>query len=160
RLIAYSVAADCSLVIDLFDGYPTCLPKGGLIHRIGISIVSRLTTTNRWINPRCSLLEKRRALIEIFHPRPLEVFDKMRSMSRTLMVVLILLFSLTQSTKPARAPRPGVKDPGVRVAISALKPDAVFEAPGAPDWIAIDESVWVSNGPKNSVVRIDPKSNK
>src|SRR5215510_14738112 len=84
----------------------------------------------------------------------------MRSMSRILLVVPILLFSLTQSPKPARTPRPGVKDPGVRIAITALKPEAVFEAPGAPDWIAIDESVWVSNAPKNSVVRIDPKSNK
>ena len=81
-------------------------------------------------------------------------------MSRILLVAPILLFSLTQSPKPARTPRPGVKDPGVRIAITALKPDAVFEAPGAPDWIAIDESVWVSNGPKNSVVRIDPKSNQ
>src|SRR5262245_64517404 len=77
-----------------------------------------------------------------------------------IMISLIRLSSFTQSTKPARAPRPGVKDPGVRIAMTALKPDAVFEAPGAPDWIAIDESVWVSNGPKNSVVRIDPKSNK
>src|SRR5215813_3765456 len=89
------------------------------------------------------------------------VFDKMPAMYRLLiMVSLILLSSFTQSPKPARAPRPGVKDPAVRIAMTALKPDSVFEAPGAPDWIAVDESVWVSNGPKNSVVRIDPKSNK
>jgi YVTN family beta-propeller protein len=53
-----------------------------------------------------------------------------------------------------------VKDPGVRVPITALKPEAVFEIPGAPDWIAVDESVWVSNYPKNTVARLDPKSNK
>src|SRR5262245_3071738 len=89
-----------------------------------------------------------------------------------IIVALIFLSSLTQAPKPAQAikptqapkppqtPRPGVKTPGVRIPITSLKPDAVFEAPGAPDWIAIDESVWISNGPKNSVVRIDPKSNK
>jgi len=85
----------------------------------------------------------------------------MRAMYRLFITIaLILISSLTQSHKPVQAPRPGVKTPGVRIPITELKPEAVFEAPGAPDWIAIDESVWVSNGPKNSVVRIDPKSNK
>src|SRR6202035_3221743 len=50
--------------------------------------------------------------------------------------------------------------PGVQIPITALKPDAVFEVPGAPDWIAAGESVWVSNKPKNSVAHIDPKTNK
>ena len=76
------------------------------------------------------------------------------------MVVPILLSSLGQAPKPARPPRPGVKATNVRVAVTALKPEAVFEVPGAPDWIAIDESVWVSNYPKNTVARLDPKSNK
>jgi YVTN family beta-propeller protein len=40
------------------------------------------------------------------------------------------------------------------------RPEATFEVPGAPDWIAVDESVWVSNKPKDSVARIDPKTNK
>jgi virginiamycin B lyase len=85
----------------------------------------------------------------------------MRDMRRLLiMVSLILMSSLTQAQKPAQTPRPGVKAPGVRIAITALKPEAVFDVPGAPDWIAIDESVWISNGPKNTVARIDPKSNK
>jgi len=77
---------------------------------------------------------------------------------RILIVVPILFSSLTQAQK--RPPRPGVKDTSVRVAIAALKPEAVFEVPGAPDWIAVDESVWVSNEPKNIVARLDPKSNK
>src|SRR5207244_384400 len=38
-------------------------------------------------------------------------------------------------------------------------PDAVFQVPGAPDWIAVDEDVWISNSPENSVVRLDPKTN-
>jgi len=81
-------------------------------------------------------------------------------MIRILIVVPILLSFLSQVPKPARPPRPGVKTLGVRVAVTTLKPEAMFEVPGAPDWIAIDESVWVSNYPKNTVARLDPKSNK
>src|SRR5207244_2352976 len=39
-------------------------------------------------------------------------------------------------------------------------PDAVFDVPGAPDWIAVDDDVWISNAPKNNVVRLDPKTNQ
>jgi virginiamycin B lyase len=56
--------------------------------------------------------------------------------------------------------RPGVKDPSVRIPIERLKPDQVFNVPGAPDWIAIDEDVWISNEPDDSVMRIDPRANK
>lgn len=58
------------------------------------------------------------------------------------------------------AKRPGVPEASLRIPITQLKPDHVFEIPGVPDWIAIDEHVWISNGPKNSVARIDPKANK
>ena len=39
-----------------------------------------------------------------------------------------------------------------------LTPDAVYTIGGAPDWMAIDDETWVSNGPKNMVARMDPKS--
>jgi virginiamycin B lyase len=81
-------------------------------------------------------------------------------MIRILIVVPILLSSLSQAPKPPLPPKPGVKTPKVLDAITALKPEAVFDVPGVPDWIAIDESVWVSNYPKNTVARLDPKSNK
>ena len=84
----------------------------------------------------------------------------MLSMLRILIVIPILLSSFMQSPKPTRTPKPGVKTPGVRIPITELKPEAVFEVPGAPDWLAIDESVWVSNYPKNTVARLDPKTNK
>jgi virginiamycin B lyase len=58
-----------------------------------------------------------------------------------------------------RPKRPGVKDASVKIPIERLKPDHVFDVPGNPDWIAIDEHVWVSNEPKNTVTRIDPKAN-
>ncbi len=31
--------------------------------------------------------------------------------------------------------------------------------PGAPDWIAVGDEVWISNKPKDAVIRIDPKTN-
>ena len=64
--------------------------------------------------------------------------------------------SVQDTPKP---PRPGVKTPGVRIPIERLKPEAVFAVPGAPDWIAIDDAVWISNEPKNSVTRLDPQTN-
>lgn len=62
--------------------------------------------------------------------------------------------------RPVRPPKPGVKTPGVQIPFANLKPDYEFPVPGAPDWIAIGESIWISNSPKNSVTRIDPKTNK
>src|SRR5437660_10196573 len=76
-----------------------------------------------------------------------------------MLVVLSVLLMLAQT--PAKpAPKPGVKTPGVRIPIERLKPDAVFPYAGSPDWIAVEESVWVSNKPKNTVARFDPKTNK
>ena len=76
-------------------------------------------------------------------------------MSRIVIGAVLLAFAL----QPAKGPKPGVKAAGVKIPIDRLKPDAVFPYPGSPDWIAVDESVWVSNRPKNSVARLDPKAN-
>src|SRR5205085_1031440 len=57
-----------------------------------------------------------------------------------------------------RPPKPGVAA-HVKIPIERLKPDAIFEYPGSPDWIAVDESVWVSNKPKGSIARLDTKTN-
>jgi YVTN family beta-propeller protein len=94
-------------------------------------------------------------------------------MFQLLLILPLLLWFQTppappvgQTPAPATAPkpkpstRPGVNTPGVRIPITLLKPEAVFEVPGAPDWLAIDESVWVSNYPKNTVARLDPQTNK
>jgi streptogramin lyase len=59
-----------------------------------------------------------------------------------------------------KKPRPGVTTPGVRIPVAKLMPDAVFPYPGAPDWIAVGDHVWVSNAPKGTVARIDPAKNK
>jgi streptogramin lyase len=58
------------------------------------------------------------------------------------------------------APRPGVKDASLKIPADRLAPDAVFDIPGAPDWMAIDEHVWISNSPRNNMTRIDPMTNR
>src|SRR6266481_9071350 len=82
-------------------------------------------------------------------------------MIRTVRLLAVLLVCAAGFCQEAKAPpRPGVKTPGVQIPISNLKPDAVFPIPGAPDWIAVDESVWISNDPKGTVTRLDPKTNQ
>src|SRR5262245_39868318 len=76
-----------------------------------------------------------------------------------LLSALLLPFLSGQGTRAPR-PRPGVRTPGAQVPMTALRPEAVFEVPGTPDWIAVDKSVWISNSPKNTVARLDPKTNK
>ncbi len=57
-------------------------------------------------------------------------------------------------------PKPGVKTPGVQIPLSKLVPEAVYSVSGSPDWIAVHQSVWVSNNPRNSVSRLDAHSDK
>jgi virginiamycin B lyase len=66
-----------------------------------------------------------------------------------------------QQKRPPRPPKPGVSTPGVRRDMSAIKPDAVFPVEGAPDWqVLTDDSVWVTSAPKNTVHRLDVKTNQ
>ena len=65
-----------------------------------------------------------------------------------------------EAARPPRPPRPGVSTPGVKRDISTLKPLAVFPVEGTPDWQAVTtDAVWVSNGPKNTVHKLDAKTN-
>ena len=81
-------------------------------------------------------------------------------MSKDVALMLLGLVAFLQATP--RPPKPGVKTPGVKIPIERLKPEAVYEVPGNPDWLAIDpinDFAWVSNQPKNTASRLDPKSN-
>ncbi len=81
----------------------------------------------------------------------------------TAMLSALFCAGLLGQSPPPTPPRPartGVKTPGVKIPIERLKPDAVFEVGGHPDWLAIDEAAWVSNEPKDSVSRLDPQINK
>jgi virginiamycin B lyase len=73
--------------------------------------------------------------------------------------VVVLALATVAAQNPGRQPPPGVQTPGVRIPIERLKPDAVFQIGGVPDWLAIDEHVWVSNKPKDTVTRMDPGTN-
>src|SRR5262245_61016273 len=85
----------------------------------------------------------------------------LKSVTIPTLVTVFGAVLLAQNPPPPseRTPRPGVKTPGVRIPIERLKPDAVFQVGGSPDWLAIDEHVWVSNKPTDSVSRFDPKTN-
>ncbi len=81
---------------------------------------------------------------------------------RTCGIVLTMLALCPSCVTAQEAPRPkkpGVTAPNVRIRIEKLVPDAIFEVPGTPDWLAIDEQVWVSSAPKDLVGRLDPKTN-
>ena len=45
--------------------------------------------------------------------------------------------------------------------MSTITPAAVISIPGTPDWqVMTEDAVWVSNGPKNTMHRIDVKTNE
>ena len=73
-----------------------------------------------------------------------------------LAAVLSSAFALVQSQPPSVEPL--LKS--VQIPITRLKPEAVFGVPGVPDWLAVDEHVWVSNKPKDSITGMDPATNK
>lgn len=61
----------------------------------------------------------------------------------------------------AAAPAPdrhGVKTPGVQIPFEKLKPEAEF--PGAPDWIALADQIWIPNPAHNGLTPVDAKSGK
>jgi virginiamycin B lyase len=75
-----------------------------------------------------------------------------------IVTCVLLVSGLLQP--PAEPKKPGVKAAGIKMPIERLKPEAVFSVPGVPDWLAVDDSgaVWVSNKPKDSVSKLDPKT--
>lgn len=64
----------------------------------------------------------------------------------------------TARKRPQRPQRPGVKE--VQKPMTELKPEAIFPVPGVPDWTtASPDGVWVSNKPKNSISKLNAKTN-
>lgn len=66
-----------------------------------------------------------------------------------------LAFSLIAGT---RADAPDLKS--VQHPMTDLHPVAKFAIPGSPDWVAIGDSVWISNNPKHNISELDPATNK
>lgn len=67
-----------------------------------------------------------------------------------------------EKKEPTEPPRPGVSTPGVKRALSSIKPLAIFDLEsGTPDWQALsDDAVWVANAKRNAIHRLDVKTNK
>jgi virginiamycin B lyase len=63
-----------------------------------------------------------------------------------------------KATVPA-APKAGVKTPGVQIPAATLKTEAEIPLEG-PGWISISDSILVESKAKDSLIRIDPKTNK
>lgn len=90
-------------------------------------------------------------------------------MNKLCLVLLPGLLLAQEAPTPPPAPekktrqrivRPGVDTPGVKRAMDTVKPTAEFALPGVPDWQTVtDDAVWVSNGPKNTLHRLDVKTN-
>ena len=55
-------------------------------------------------------------------------------------IALSLGLAIVQAPREAK---PGVRTPGVKIPIERLQPEAIFPVPGSPDWIAVDEDVWI-----------------
>src|SRR5580704_11990708 len=70
---------------------------------------------------------------------------------------LVYFWALT-ALAAAHADGPELKS--VQHPMSELHALAKFSIPGSPDWVAIGDSVWISNNPKNNISRLDPKTNQ
>ncbi len=74
--------------------------------------------------------------------------------------LMLVLLGCLVSADAQRKPRPGVATAGVRREMASITPLAVFETGGTPDWqVVTPDAIWVANGPKNTVHRLDPKTN-
>jgi virginiamycin B lyase len=63
--------------------------------------------------------------------------------------------------KSRRPPPPGVATPGVKRDMASITPDFVYPIEGTPDWqVLTEDSVWVTNGPRNTIHRINAKTNQ
>jgi virginiamycin B lyase len=69
-----------------------------------------------------------------------------------------LYFLATTAMAAAHADGPDLKS--VQHPMSELHATAKFSIPGSPDWVAIGDSVWISNNPKNNISRLDASTNK
>jgi virginiamycin B lyase len=77
-----------------------------------------------------------------------------------MLAIFLSHFDFAQQQRPPRPPRPGINEPGVQRPVTAITPIAVFPVEGAPDWqVLTEDAVWVSNGPKNTIHRLDIQTN-
>jgi streptogramin lyase len=77
-------------------------------------------------------------------------------------LVLITVASLAQNNRKAKTSnvRAGVKTPGVQIPFANLKSEAEIPLPTAPATILVDQTVWIGRKDGDSLLRVDPKTNK
>jgi virginiamycin B lyase len=86
--------------------------------------------------------------------------DKL-SVAALLAVSLLSAQDAPPLRKSRRPPPPGVATPGVKRDMGSIKPDFVIPIEGTPDWqVLTEDSVWVTNGPRNTIHRINAKTNQ
>jgi virginiamycin B lyase len=90
------------------------------------------------------------------------VNSKRLSITAALGVCFALSSLIAQEQKTAHPPlRFGIGAPGVKRDMATIKPLAVFAVEGSPEWqVVTPDGVWVSNGSKNTIHKLDPKTNK
>ena len=66
---------------------------------------------------------------------------------------------LLAATSMAATHTDGPELKAVQHPMTELHAVAKFSIPGFPDWVAIADSVWISNKPENNISRLDPKTN-
>ena len=71
-----------------------------------------------------------------------------------------LLYSVAAAAAIGGTPAKGPDLKAVQRPMTDVHAIAKFSIPGFPDWIAIGDSVWISNKPKSSISRLDPKTNQ
>jgi len=85
-------------------------------------------------------------------------------MNPKLFAACFLIVLTVQAQQPGKkhAPPPGVSTPGVKRELSTITPIAIFDAEsGSPDWqVLTEDAVWVTNGPRSIVHRLDVNTNK
>ncbi len=70
----------------------------------------------------------------------------------------LIYFLAAAAMGATHADGPGLKS--VQHPMSELHAIAKFSIPGSPDWVAIADSVWISNNPKNNISQLDAGTNK
>ncbi|HTW65402.1 MAG TPA: hypothetical protein VME17_12325 [Bryobacteraceae bacterium] len=70
------------------------------------------------------------------------------------------LFYLLTVSVIAAAPADSPQLKAVQHPMSELRAMAKFSIPGSPDWVAIGDSVWISNNPKSNISQLDPNTNQ
>jgi virginiamycin B lyase len=84
----------------------------------------------------------------------------LRVFSIGFLLCAAVLSVAAQNKDSVKGSKPGIQKPGVQIPLAKLRAEAELATAGLPGSIIGEQSVWVLNVDKNSIDRIDPKTNK